>query len=62
MTPKQLKAHRLKHFGTQREMALALGVTTGAVQMWEHERRKIPGIAIKLLACIEAQRIPSSKL
>jgi DNA-binding XRE family transcriptional regulator len=53
MTATQFKRHRLTHYGTQARMAAALGVTRGAVAMWEHGRRPIPGIVIKLLECLE---------
>lgn len=49
MTAKQIRAYRVKHFGTQAKLAAALGVTRGAVAMWEQGRRPVPGPIIKLL-------------
>lgn len=38
--------------------AAALGVTLNAVEKWEYGSRQVPGPVVKLLACLEAQRLP----
>jgi DNA-binding transcriptional regulator YiaG len=53
MEPGEFKAKRQAIWGTQKRCAEALGVTIVAVKNYEHGRRKVPEMAVKLLDCIE---------
>lgn len=53
MTSEEFKQVRQTIWRTQAEAADALGVTEGAVAHWEHGRRKVPGIVLKLMECLE---------
>lgn len=53
MTSEEFKRVRQTIWRTQAEAAAALGVTEGAVAHWERGRRKVPGIVMKLMECLE---------
>ena len=53
MTSEEFKQVRQTIWRTQAEAAAALGVTEGAVAHWERGRRKVPGIVVKLMGCLE---------
>lgn len=53
MTGKQLRAIRKRHGLTQAELALRLGVTTGAVGHWETGLAKISKLAAAAILAID---------
>lgn len=58
MGPTEFKAKRMQLWGTQGRAAEALGVGVAAVKHYEHGRRKVPEMAVKLITCLEeAQKI-----
>jgi DNA-binding transcriptional regulator YiaG len=52
MTPDEFKAIRKTLFGTQ-AAAEALGVVVQIIKAWEHGRRGVPEMAVKLIQCLE---------
>jgi len=53
MTGEEFKIRRVQLWGTQRRCAEALGVTIAAVKNYEHGRRKVPEMAVRLIECLE---------
>jgi DNA-binding transcriptional regulator YiaG len=56
MSPSELKSIRAGLRMTQAELAEALGVTWNTVARWETGQRRIPELAVKLLACLDKER------
>jgi DNA-binding transcriptional regulator YiaG len=56
MSPVQLKARRAEMGLTQAALAEQLGVTWNTVARWETGQRRIPELAVRLLACLGRER------
>ena len=56
MTPEDMKRRRAVLRWTQARLAEAMGVTWNTVARWETGQRRIPEMAIKLLAYLERDR------
>ena len=56
MSPAELKSIRAGMLLTQAELAKGLGVTWNTVARWETGQRRIPELAVKLLACLDRER------